>query len=40
MSNIKCTTLRFNIDKPLGWTSFAVVKKIRARLRDKLKQAA
>ena len=28
----------FNIDKPLGWTSFAAVKKIRARLRDKLKQ--
>ncbi len=27
----------FSIDKPLGWTSFAVVKKVRARLRDRLK---
>ena len=26
----------FSIDKPLGWTSFAVVKKVRARLRDRL----
>ena len=26
----------FSVDKPLGWTSFEVVKKVRARLRKRL----